>query len=184
MLFRLRSELFSSAISIALAYLMGSIWSTSKHERNGNHQINPRRCRSGSNRLTVIGILPSPRARAWSSGAQCGVRGGGVAMRKVEPGFLMHGGSGGVVGFCLRQLSAAPSFCSHKCRFGRLAKSLVRRDYVVRLVRRGYVVRLARRGFVARRHLGDTALLGCEKPGTPTRAGWSREGWSPCVWEY
>ena len=37
MLFRLRSELFSSVISTALAYPMSGVCNTTKRERNGNH---------------------------------------------------------------------------------------------------------------------------------------------------
>jgi hypothetical protein len=36
MLFRLRSELFSSVISTALAYPMSGVCNTTKRERNGN----------------------------------------------------------------------------------------------------------------------------------------------------
>ena len=39
MLFRLRSELFSSAISISLAYPMSSVCNTMKRERNGYQYI-------------------------------------------------------------------------------------------------------------------------------------------------
>ena len=49
-----------------------------------------------------------------------------------QPGPMMHEYSDGVVGFSLRPLSAkshgpaAPSFRSHKCRFGGLEKALMK----------------------------------------------------------
>ena len=79
---------------------------------------------SGSFRLTVIGITPSLRR------SRDGVSARRTAMRRrrwihdLKDGtwvlISMRGGSGGVVDLPLRPLSAAPSFCSRQCRFGRL----------------------------------------------------------------